>query len=182
MYVAKTPHHTQIVEKNMYNTGLPADKAIKCKQVAELYGRGMTTDEACKQVGIGIRMWYRYEKEYPRVAMWMELAKDKRIRMAEDALFSNAIGRSCKKKKIYKHEKNEDGDVVRVLDCEIEEVLPPDTAAQKYYLNNVAPKEWADKGEPSTGSQVIINMPAVTIGGKPMQFDCGVVDAEVVNE
>ena len=179
MHVSKTPHHTQIVERNMYNTGLPAERAILCKEVARLHGEGMSIATACAKVGLGMRSWYRYVDEYSRVDMWYKQALRRRADAVAQSVFELATGKAMKKKTVYGFE---EGSPNRILQNEIEEIQPPDTAAAKYYLNNVAPKEWADKGEPSTGSQVIINMPAVTIGGKPMQFDCGVVDAEVVNE
>lgn len=171
MYVAKTPHHTQIVEKNMYNTGLPAERAILCKDVARLHGEGMSIATACAKVGLGMRSWYRYVEEYQRVEMWYQQALKRRADAVAQSVFELATGKAGKRRDEYDAEGELRGSTV--------ETLPPDTAAAKYYLNNVAPKEWADKGEPSTGSQVIINMPAVTVGGKPMQFDCGVVDAEV---
>ena len=174
MHVAKTPHHTQIVERNMYNSGLPAERAILCKEVARLHGEGMSIATACAKVGLGMRSWYRYVEEYARVDMWYRQALKRRADAVAQSVFELATGKAGKRRDDYDAEGELRGSSV--------DVMPPDITAAKYYLNNVAPKEWADKGEPSTGSQVIINMPAVTIGGKPMQFDCGVVDAEVVNE
>ena len=105
--------------------------------------------------------------------MWYSQALKRRADAVAQSVFELATGTAKETKQVLSN----DGDVI-----DLDSTPLPNIHAAKYYLNNVAPKEWADKGEPSTGSQVIINMPAVTVGGKPMQFDCGVVDAEVVNE
>ena len=175
MHVSKTPHHTQIVERSMYNTGLPAERAILCKEVARLHGEGMSIATACAKVGLGMRSWYRYVEEYARVDMWYKQALRRRADAVAQSVFELATGKAMKKKTVYGFE---EGSPNRILQNEIEEIQPPDTAAAKYYLNNVAPSEWREKVDVQHSGEVKYEPLSITV--KPVTIDVEATDAETV--
>ena len=101
MHVAKTPHHTQIVERNMYNSGLPAERAILCKEVARLHGEGMSIATACAKAGLGMRSWYRYVEEYARVDMWYKQALRRRADAVAQSVYELSTGKAGKRRDEY---------------------------------------------------------------------------------
>lgn len=170
MHVSKTPHHTQIVEKSMYNTGLPAERAILCKEVARLHGDGMSIATACDKVGLGMRSWYRYVEEYARVDMWYKQALRRRADAVAQSVFELATGKAGKRRDDYDAEGELRGSTV--------ETLPPDTTAAKYYLNNVAPSEWREKVDVQHSGEVKYEPLSITV--KPVTIDVEATDAETV--
>jgi hypothetical protein len=149
------------------------EKQIKYHGVCERIADGQHWRDACHSEGVTFHMFENARRKYPSLKVLYEESIAMMGRDVIHSLIDTATGKAIETRITT----DSDG-----VSSTVVTQLAPNIQAQKYLLNNVLPKEWADKGEHSTGSKVIINMPAVTIGGKPMRFDCGVVDAEVVNE
>lgn len=167
MKLSYRPHHTQIVERTMYNSGLSAGQARAFKEVAKHFGDGLSIATACAKAGVSMRMWYYACHNYPRVEMWHQMAVKRRADAVAQAVFELSTGKAGKRK--------EEFDADGMLRSTTVEVLPPDISAAKYYLNNVAPAEWRDKVDIQHSGAVDYKPLEITV--KPVEIDA--IDATV---
>ena len=157
-------------DKTMYQMGMMVETAKKCRLVAKHHGNGDSIATACARAGISQQWYYKMRETYESAERWHKHALKRRADAVAQAVFELSTGKAMKKKTVYSFKADDAGDVVRTLDAEIEEVLPPDATAAKYYLNNVAPEDWKDKVEiQSDGMQyqpLVINVQSSQIAEK----------------
>lgn len=101
---------------------------------------GLTDEEMSKELGIGVRTFYQWQKKYPHFKQALKENKGIVDHKVEDALLKRALG--------YEYEETEitaskDGKTSRVK--KIKKVIPPDTVAIIFWLKNRQPEKWRDK-------------------------------------
>ncbi len=109
------------------------------ERIIELYGKGFTDLEVCRQTDLGERTLNEWKVRYPQFQQAIKTAKERIDDAVEAALFSRAMG--------YVHPHTEifcgkDGLVTKV---ETVKRYPPDTAAAIFWLKNRRKTQWKNE-------------------------------------
>lgn len=99
------------------------------------FRNGLTDEEVCKKMDIGVTTLYRWKQESPELRQAIIDGKAPFDDMVEEALFKRAIGYEVTEGRI-----NEDGTKVM-----IKKHIPPDTTAGIFWLKNRRKDKWRDK-------------------------------------
>ncbi len=112
---------------------------------------GLTDEDIAKNIGISRTTLHEWKKRFPNILNTLKKGKEVADRMVENALFQNAIGKVYKVKKpikvkevIYENGKRVK-EVEKVMYAEEEVVIPPQTAAQIFWLKNRKSQDWREK-------------------------------------
>ena len=113
---------------------------------------GLTDEEIAKNMGIGIRTLYDWEKRFPQILQSIKKNKEVADREVEQALFRKATGYKAKEVTRERQWNRTTGQYELVMVKEVEKEVAPDTTAQIFWLKNRKPNEWRDKREVETGA------------------------------
>lgn len=112
---------------------------------------GLTEEDIAKNVGISRSTLNDWKKKFSNISDTLKKGKEVADRMVENALFQNAIGKVYKVQKPIKVKEvtYENGkrikEIESVVYAEEEVVIPPNTAAQIFWLKNRKSKDWREK-------------------------------------
>jgi hypothetical protein len=88
---------------------------------------------------------HEWKKQYPKFSESLIEGKKKADMEIAKSLYERAKGFSYKKEVAFKVKQGQHQEKIETI--KITEVLPPDTIAIKYWLNNRNPERWRDKTE-----------------------------------
>ncbi len=114
---------------------------------------GATDEELMDAMGITSSTFYAWKQNHPEISEAIALGRGRARVQIENALFIRAKGGKVELKKPFKRRIREyhpaTGKCIRdeeiYEDHIVEEFIPPDTAAIKFYLINRASDRWAEK-------------------------------------
>ena len=116
---------------------------------------GLTDEEIAAKIGIRRETLYDWIKRFPNISNALKLSKDVADREVEQALYNKALGR-CKVIETVKERRLnvKTGEYELVVVKETIKGVPPDVAAQVFWLKNRKPNTWRDKREVETEAHV----------------------------
>ena len=116
---------------------------------------GLTDEEIAQQMKINVATLYRWKNAHSEICEALKNSKDVADRMVEQALFNKALGR-CKVTETVKERRLnvKTGEYELVVVKETIKGVPPDVAAQVFWLKNRKPNTWRDKREVETEAHV----------------------------
>ena len=112
---------------------------------------GLSDEQIAANIGIAGRTYYEWQERFPQFAQAIKKGKAPVDYQVENALFKSATGYTVKvmKPMKLKEEKQKVGEgrivTERVEYVEEEVYIPPQTAAQVFWLKNRRPDKWRDK-------------------------------------
>lgn len=112
---------------------------------------GLTDKQIAKKIGIGIRTFYDWQKAFPQFSQTIKDGKAPVDIEVENALLQSALGHTVKIRKPIKvrtkKQLRDKGTIEeeRIEYAEEEIYIPPQTAAQIFWLKNRRPDKWRDK-------------------------------------
>ena len=112
---------------------------------------GLSDEQIAANIGIAGRTYYEWQERFPQFAQAIKKGKAPVDYQVENALFKSATGYTVKvmKPMKLKEEKQKVGEgrivTERVKYVEEEVYIPPQTAAQVFWLKNRRPDKWRDK-------------------------------------
>lgn len=112
---------------------------------------GLSDEQIAANIGIACRTYYEWQERFPQFAQAIKKGKAPVNYQVENALFKSATGYTVKVMKPIKlkeeKQKVGEGRIVteRVEYVEEEVYIPPQTAAQVFWLKNRRPDRWRDK-------------------------------------
>lgn len=119
---------------------------------------GLSDEQIAANIGIAGRTYYEWQERFPQFAQAIKKGKAPVDYQVENALFKSATGYTVKVMKPMKlreeKQKVGEGRIVteRVEYVEEEVYIPPQTAAQVFWLKNRRPDKWRDKPDNNAGS------------------------------
>ena len=116
---------------------------------------GLTDEEIASKIGIRRETLYDWIKRFPNISNALKLSKEVADREVEQALYNKALGR-CKVTETVKERRLnvKTGEYELVVVKETIKGVPPDVAAQVFWLKNRKPNTWRDKREVETEAHV----------------------------
>ncbi len=116
---------------------------------------GLTIEEIAAQIRINPDTLYTWMNRFPEISDAIKNNKDVADRLVEQALFNKALGR-CKVTETVKERRLnvKTGEYELVVVKETIKGVPPDVAAQVFWLKNRKPNTWRDKREVETEAHV----------------------------
>lgn len=112
---------------------------------------GLTEENIAKNIGISRSTLNDWKKKFSDISDTLKKGKDVSDRMVENALFQSAIGKIYKVQKPIKVKEvtYDNGKRIKEVEhveyAEEEIVIPPQTAAQIFWLKNRKPDYWREK-------------------------------------
>lgn len=134
---------------------------------------GFTREDIAVHFGVSVRQVYEWQEKNPQFAQALNQERVLADTVVASALYQRATGQS--KKITKKTVTSEDGSVeIHVT----EETLPPDVNAQRYWLNNRAPKVWRERSEVTgaDGAPIAVNLSWLGAGRAGLTVDAEVSD------
>lgn len=116
---------------------------------------GLTDEEIAKKIGITRKTLYEWMNKFSDISDAIKRNKDVADRLVEQALYNKALGR-CKVTETVKERRLnvKTGEYELVVVKETIKGVPPDVAAQVFWLKNRKPNTWRDKREVETEAHV----------------------------
>lgn len=106
---------------------------------------GLTNDVICERLGIAESTWYEYQKNYPVLLELVQASKAVMDTKVENALLKTALGYEYEEiKTIIEEDKN---GKKRTRIEKTKKYMPPNPAAQAFWLKNRKKDEWGDRKE-----------------------------------
>lgn len=122
---------------------------------------GLTDEQIAKNCGIGIRTLYDWQTAYPQISQSLKKGKAPVDIEVENALLKKALGFSVMVKKPIKVKTKRQLQGKGTIEeehieyAEEEVYVPPDTAAQIFWLKNRKPDKWRDK--PAAENEAVLD-------------------------
>lgn len=129
--------------KGKYHEWLKPEGLIRIKGWAM---DGLTDEEIAKKMGINVATLYRWQNDHREICESLKVSKDVADRMVEQALYNKALGR-CKVTETIKELRFNPATKKLELMVVKETIkgVPPDVAAQVFWLKNRKQDNWRDK-------------------------------------
>lgn len=108
---------------------------------------GLTDEEIARKMGINRQTLYKWMNKYGDISDSIKSNKEVADRAVEQALFRKATGYKIKEVTRERRINPLTREPEMVVIKEIEKEVPPETAAQVFWLKNRKPTEWRDKRE-----------------------------------
>lgn len=156
--------------KGKYEYWLTPEGLIKLEGWAR---DGLTDEQISKNMGIHRDTLNEWKKKYSVISDTLKKSKEVVDIIVENALYQKAVGmtKTIKRPMKVKQVDYEDGKRVREVENVVmvdEEIfVPPDTAAQIFWLKNRKADKWKDRPEGTTNNEALERLDSVLkqIGG-----------------
>lgn len=106
---------------------------------------GLTNDIICERLGIAESTWYEYQKNYPVLLELVQASKSVMDTKVENALLKTALGYEYEEIKTIIEEDKNGKKKTRIE--KTKKYMPPNPAAQAFWLKNRKKDEWGDRKE-----------------------------------
>lgn len=124
-------------------------------KIVECWARdGLTDEQISNNLGIATSTFYEYKNKYSEFSESLKKGKEVIDYEVENALLKRALGYEYKeitKENIWNKEKQI---YEMVVTKEVTKQVIPDTTAQIYWLKNRKPKQWRDKIETESNTNI----------------------------
>lgn len=130
---------------------------------------GLTEEQISRNMGISLTTLKDWRKKYPSISAALKKGREVVDFEVESALYRRAMGYTAEEKS-REYRVGDDGEMHLVAEKVNFKHVPPDTAAQIFWLKNRRSKEWRDKivqavEEEKEGTGVVM-LPEVNENGK----------------
>lgn len=135
--------------------------------LAEDYARrGLIDKDIAKKLGIGLTIYYEYQKKYPEFLKAIKRGKLPVDVEVENALLKRARGFTYEETEVkFKPAKKEGEKPVATHIKKVKKFVVPDTTACIFWLKNRRSKQWRDKHDIDFGDVLIKVVTAVPRSG-----------------
>lgn len=106
---------------------------------------GLTNDVICEKLDIAESTWYEYQKNYPVLLELVQASKAVMDTKVENALLKTALGYEYEEIKTIIEEDKNGKKKTRIE--KTKKYMPPNPAAQAFWLKNRKKDEWGDRKE-----------------------------------
>lgn len=115
---------------------------------------GLTDEQISNNLGISTTTFYDYKNKYLEFSEALKRGKEVVDYEVENALLKRALGYEYKETTQESRWNKEKQEYEMVVTKEVTKQVAPDTTAQIFWLKNRKPKEWRDKVEGETNSNI----------------------------
>ena len=124
---------------------------------------GLTNEQIAHNIGVNIDTLFEWRKRFPEISEALKNGREVADRTVENALYKKATGYEYEEVTEELRFDKATGEKRMVVTKRVKKTVPPDTAAQIFWLKNRKPGEWRDKRDVEmTGSaavQIIDDIP-----------------------